>query len=468
MKNELTPPAIVRKATRCREELESEAVRLHGVYQQHGEGLLASGRELGEVLSELRDGCSAGEWFPLLEKLKIPQRTARWAVRKFRRPKEDNGNVAVTGQSQEEELTEFFAVDEEGDEEDDGAGTNWVDKRCEGVEWYTPPEIVGRVRDYFGGAIPLDPATAPHNPTGAERHFTAADDGLAQDWSGAGVFLNPPYGEAIADWCAKIHEEAGKGTPIVALLPCGARFSTEYWQDHILNDRLAALCFVRKRVKFIDRGGEAQDSNPYDSAIYGFNTDAPRFAEAFAPLGVVLPISGNASAGGGARPHVAHNSGEQEWYTPPEYLDAARKVLGGFDLDPASADKAQETVRAVRYHTRADDGLAHPWQGRVWLNPPYAPDLVKQFVGKLVSHFRAGEVSAAVVLVNNATETTWFAQCAEAASAACYPTGLVKFIDPDGNASGAPLQGQAVLYFGSQAEAFVEAFRSFGHVWRRA
>jgi hypothetical protein len=104
----------------------------------------------------------------------------------------------------------------------------------------------------------------------------------------------------------------------------------------------------------------------------------------------------------------------------------------------------------------------------VWLNPPYAPDLVKQFVGKLVNHFRAGEVSEAVVLVNNATETTWFAQCAEVASAACYPTGRLRFLDREGNPAGAPLQGQAVLYFGSKAEAFVEAFRTFGHVWRRA
>ncbi len=54
--------------------------------------------------------------------------------------------------------------------------------------------------------------------------------------------------------------------------------------------------------------------------------------------------------------HVSANSGCQEWYTPPEILDAARKVLGGIDTDPASSAQAQTLVQAGVYFDRDIDG----------------------------------------------------------------------------------------------------------------
>jgi hypothetical protein len=79
------------------------------------------------------------------------------------------------------------------------------------------------------------------------------------------------------------------------------------------------------------------------------------------------------------KPHTSNyhirgtfGTGEVEWYTPREYVDAAREVLGAIDLDPATSAVAQRTIQASRFFTREDDGLQHEWHGRVWLNPPYA------------------------------------------------------------------------------------------------
>jgi ParB family chromosome partitioning protein len=161
--------------------------------------------------------------------------------------------------------------------------------------------------------------------------------------------------------------------------------------------------------------------------------------------------------------HVSHNSGENEWYTPPEYLEAARAVLGGIDLDPASSEKAQETVKAGTFYTARDDGLSKAWKaGSVWLNPPYVANLVERFVSKLCGHALAGDVAQAVLLVNNATETQWFQEAWRTCAAVCFPAGRVRFLDESGEPANSPLQGQAIFYFGNQPSRFVEAFQGFG------
>lgn len=160
-----------------------------------------------------------------------------------------------------------------------------------------------------------------------------------------------------------------------------------------------------------------------------------------------------------APPHVANNSGQNEWYTPPEYIEAAREVFGHIALDPASSDKAQETVRAAVYFTAENDGLAHDWFGPMWMNPPYAQPLIGQFIDKACT---TPDLEA-IVLVNNATDTAWGQKLLTAAAAVCFPTGRVRFIDPAGNA-GAPLQGQMLAYLGTEPDRFAEVFHGFGTV----
>lgn len=162
--------------------------------------------------------------------------------------------------------------------------------------------------------------------------------------------------------------------------------------------------------------------------------------------------------------HVAQNSGENEWYTPAGFIEAARVVLGAIDLDPASTAAANEVVQAATFYSSKDNGLERPWSGRVWLNPPYAQPLISQFADKLADSVRVGAVSAAIVLVNNATETVWFQTMARIAAAICLPLGRVHFWSLTKDTA-APLQGQCFLYYGDDRVAFDHYFDKFGAVW---
>ena len=162
--------------------------------------------------------------------------------------------------------------------------------------------------------------------------------------------------------------------------------------------------------------------------------------------------------------HVSHNSGNNEWYTPAPIIEAAREVFGGaIDIDPASNNVAQEIVKARTYYTSETNGLIYPWFGKVWMNPPYAATLIKQFSAKLVSDFEDGWVDEAITLTNNSTETKWFQAIAEISSAVCMPKGRVRFWAPGKLAT--PLQGQSITYVGKNPDRFVKVFKEIGVVF---
>jgi ParB family chromosome partitioning protein len=166
-----------------------------------------------------------------------------------------------------------------------------------------------------------------------------------------------------------------------------------------------------------------------------------------------------------AENHRAQGTGDNEWYTPPEYVEAARAVLGEIDLDPASSDVAQRTVKASRYFTREQDGLTQAWPGRVWLNPPYTQPDVGRFVGKLVDELERHQTEAAILLTHNYTDTAWFHLAASVCQAICFTRGRIGFLDSRGNAA-APTQGQAFFYYGLDVEAFRARFTEIGALMR--
>ena len=175
------------------------------------------------------------------------------------------------------------------------------------------------------------------------------------------------------------------------------------------------------------------------------------------------PVEGLSAAASTGDFHVSQ--GNNDWYTPPEYIAAARTVMGGIDLDPASSDIAQRTVQAAAYFTAETNSLDKPWHGRVWMNPPFSMPLIQQFVDKLLEEWRAGRIEQATIITNNATDTGWFHALLTESKIACLTKGRVKFYSPV-NDGLAPRQGQAFFYFGDQAERFTQSFAEFGAVVR--
>lgn len=153
-----------------------------------------------------------------------------------------------------------------------------------------------------------------------------------------------------------------------------------------------------------------------------------------------------------------------EWYTPAVYLDAARGVLGGIDLDPASCPDGNEVVRAARFYTIDDDGLAQPWKGRVWLNPPYGR-LAGDFIARLVEEYTAGDVSGAVCLVNaHCTDTRWFQSLWD--HVLCFTDHRIDFAAGTAARSGST-HGSVFAYLGPDRGTFAAEFTRFGAVMSR-
>ncbi len=152
-------------------------------------------------------------------------------------------------------------------------------------------------------------------------------------------------------------------------------------------------------------------------------------------------------------------TGNQESYTPAEYIEAARLVMGSIDLDPASNELAQKTVKAATYYTKENNGLEKPWIGNMFLNPPYSHPEVKYFVDKLLSELKPGQ--QAILLTNNNTDTNFFQDAARRAAAMCFTRGRINFLKPDGSIS-SPTNGQVFYYFGENKEGFIRHFSEFG------
>jgi phage N-6-adenine-methyltransferase len=97
-----------------------------------------------------------------------------------------------------------------------------------------------------------------------------------------------------------------------------------------------------------------------------------------------------------------YSSASDEWETPQEFFDALDEIFH-FTLDVCATP---ENAKCPRYFTKAEDGLAQPWEGICWMNPPYG----REIGAWIKKAYESGKDGRAVVvcLLPSRTDTAWW------------------------------------------------------------
>lgn len=179
-----------------------------------------------------------------------------------------------------------------------------------------------------------------------------------------------------------------------------------------------------------------------------------------------------------------HTCDSPEWYTPSAYVESARRVMGGIDLDPASHEEANRTVKALRFYSEVDNGLAQKWPGRAFVNPPGG--LVNEFWEKALMQGAAGWLKQ-MVWIGYSLEQFQTLQQSNAAAMpfhfpTCFPSRRIAFVENEAkkaqriakliaqgkkpNQKSSPSHANYITYVGPNVDAFVAEFGQYGGVRR--
>lgn len=173
-----------------------------------------------------------------------------------------------------------------------------------------------------------------------------------------------------------------------------------------LGERLAAARRRRgwgRRAVAAAAGVSPTTVEALEGGALGRVDTAVRVAEALGVRLHLVPADAAASFWSAAGTSSAHHG----WTTPPELLERLYEVVGGgFDLDSCSPTR-RGPVRARLRYTADDDGLALPWRGTVYVNPPYGRQL-PLWIAKARREVEEGRAAVVIALVPTRTDTRWW------------------------------------------------------------
>lgn len=187
-------------------------------------------------------------------------------------------------------------------------------------------------------------------------------------------------------------------------------------------------------------------------------------------------------------------STSNEWYTPPEIIEAVREVLGTIDLDPCSCAKANETVQATTYLTKGYDSLSNDWRRDVtkylpttFVNPPAGrvsrEYLLEEWGTTRVGYSQVGHyfydweydhnhgwLGDGIFLlpdINHLQTIQGYSKYKLSGMSLCVPSKRIKFICGNGTRRKSPPHANAILYVGDNPKKFAKVFEKFGVVFSR-
>lgn len=131
-----------------------------------------------------------------------------------------------------------------------------------------------------------------------------------------------------------------------------------------------------------------------------------------------------------------------DWYTPSWLFE---KMQVSFDLDPCVPVGGVPWIPAFNHYSLDDDGLAKPWFGHVWLNPPYGRETPK-WLSKMNSHKNG------IALLFARTDCSWFHSYCANADAINFVKGRISFVDAFGvTGGGGAGAGSMLIAWGKEA-----------------
>ena len=159
---------------------------------------------------------------------------------------------------------------------------------------------------------------------------------------------------------------------------------------------------------------------------------------------------------------------EVERYSPPWLADAARKVMGAIDVDPASCERANKTIKATKFFSEKTNGLRQQWRGRIFLNPPFGHEW-RAWAVKLMAEIAAGRTKQAFLVAPGAVlwvlAAPWFRPLLR--GSLFLPNERIEYHNPRSDTWQDVCLGSFCVYYGPQQTRFAKVFGSKGTILRQ-